>query len=72
MDVFVFLTFVKEICSFAGYSLGEFRVRWSRFDAITDRKCQVITTCEFTKTDSNMIVFHLFKTRQEYGMISTS
>lgn len=37
-----FLTFVKEICSFAGYSLGEFRVRWSRFDAITGRRCQVV------------------------------
>lgn len=39
----LFLHCVEEICSFAGFSLGEFRVRWSWFDAvITDGGRQML------------------------------
>lgn len=41
-----FLSFVEEIC-FAGYSVGLFRVRWSRFDAVSGRGCPLITVYEF-------------------------
>lgn len=38
--LFYFLVFniylLRGSAPFAGYSLGEFRVRWSRFDAVTD------------------------------------
>lgn len=42
MRVYVFFNFsLRRSAPFAGYSLGEFRVRWSRFDAIADRECLI-------------------------------
>lgn len=44
--LFYFLVFniylLRGSAPFAGYSLGEFRVRWSRFDAVTDTGVELL------------------------------